>query len=207
MFPDMIVTSLMQDSINNLVAKNGQVQPRLTRLHNKALGIHFSDLNKTLVFVFTDEVKVVANFDGYLDCTVSLPLTIAPKLRDKSQFTTLLKQDKLHIDGDIDVIQQFVALLEELNFDVAEWLSTYTGDVVAHSLTTGVKSTISMLKSMTENQQRYFAEVLVEEWRFIPSALEVAFFADSVDEINTQTVQLEKRLNALEASLKNKIEQ
>lgn len=204
MLPDILVTSLIQAGLNNLLSKNSQSQRGLLRLQNKALSLHFTDINKTLVFVFDKEVRVLASYDGTLDCSLAMPLSVAPKLRDKSQLTTLIKQDKLNLSGDIDIVQQFVALLEELNFDVAEWLSSYTGDVVAHSLTTGVKSAFSTIKTLAERQQRYISEVVVEEWKFAPSALEVACFADSVDEVKSQAFHFELRLQALENAFKCK---
>ena len=206
MLPNVLVTSLIQTGLNNLISKSSQAQRSLLRLHNKTLSLHLSDINKTLVFVFDKEVKVLTSYDGKLDCIVSLPLSIAPKLKDKSQLTTLLKQDKLTLTGDIDTLQQFLALLEELNFDIAEWLSAYTGDVVAHSLTSGIKSVFSSMKALNERQQHYISEVIIEEWRFAPSALEVASFADTVDEVNRQLSHFESRLQVLENALKCKSE-
>lgn len=197
---DSIVASLVQKSLNSLVNKNPQSQRCLFRLKNKKLCVYFSDIKKTLFFVFDKEIEVSTVCDKS-DCCLTMALLMSPKLKDKTQLASLIKEDKLKIEGDIDVLQQFVSLLEEINIDVAQWLSYYTGDIVAHSLVTGTKSAFSKINSFTKKQQRYFSEVIIEEWKFTPSMLEIAYFVDSVGDLESKMLQFESRIKAFEHSL------
>ncbi|USH02414.1 SCP2 domain-containing protein [Grimontia kaedaensis] len=195
---DSLVTAVVETSLNTLLKQDVESQRRLARLKGKVLRVRLTDINKQLVFVFSQQIDVLAGFEGDADCDLALAISVAPQLKDKANLTKLIKEDKLHLDGDIDVAQQFSNLLNGLNPDIAEWLSHYTGDVVAHTLVRGAQQGLAFLKQMTERNQRYVGELVVEEWRLAPGALEVAYFADQVDDVQSQASRLSARLEAFE---------
>ncbi len=198
---DPLVTAVVETSLNTLLKQDSESQRRLARLKGKVLRVRLTDINKQLVFVFSQQIDVLAAFEGDADCELALAISVAPQLKDKANLTSLIKQDKLHLEGDIDVAQQFSNLLNGLNPDIAEWLSHYTGDVVAHTLVRGAQQGLAFLKQMTERNQRYVGELVVEEWRLAPGALEVAYFADQVDEVQSQASRLQARIDAFEKAL------
>ncbi|MDD1795633.1 SCP2 domain-containing protein [Enterovibrio makurazakiensis] len=198
---DPLVTAVVETSLNTLIRQDAESQRRLSRLKGKVLRVSLTDINKQLVFVFSQQLDVLANYEGHADCDLALPISVAPQLKDKANLTQLIKQDKLHLEGDIDVAQQFSNLLNGLNPDIAEWLSHYTGDVVAHTVVRGAKQGFALLKSVGERNQRYAAELVVEEWRLAPGALEVAYFADQVDDVQSQASRLQARFDAFEKKL------
>lgn len=202
---DPFVTAVVETSLNTLLKQDTESQRRLARLKGKVLRVRLTDINKQLVFVFSQQIDVLADFEGEADCDLSLAISVAPQLKDKANLTRLIKQDKLHLEGDIDVAQQFSSLLNGLNPDIAEWLSHYTGDVVAHTLVRGAQQGLAFLKQMTERNQRYVGELVVEEWRLAPGALEVAYFADQVDDVQSQASRLSARLDALEKKLAERV--
>lgn len=202
---DPFVTAVVETSLNTLLKQDAESQRRLARLKGKVLRVRLTDINKQLVFVFSQQIDVLADFEGEADCDLALAISVAPQLKDKANLTQLIKQDKLHLEGDIDVAQQFSSLLNGLNPDIAEWLSHYTGDVVAHTLVRGAQQGLAFLKQMTERNQRYVGELVVEEWRLAPGALEVAYFADQVDDVQSQASRLSARLDALEKKLAERV--
>lgn len=198
---DPFVTAVVETSLNTLLKQDAESQKRLARLKGNVLRVRLTDINKQLVFVFSQQIDVLADFEGEADCDLALAISVAPLLKDKANLTRLIKQDKLHLEGDIDVAQQFSSLLNGLNPDIAEWLSHYTGDVVAHTLVRGAQQGLAFLKQMTERNQHYVGELVVEEWRLAPGALEVAYFADQVDDVQSQASRLSARLDAIEKKL------
>ncbi|MBV7300441.1 ubiquinone biosynthesis accessory factor UbiJ [Enterovibrio paralichthyis] len=198
---DPLVTAVVETSLNTLLKQDSESQRRLARLKGKVLRVRLTDINKQLVFVFSQQIDVLAAFEGDADCELALAISVAPQLKDKANLTSLIKQDKLHLEGDIDVAQQFSNLLNGLNPDIAEWLSHYTGDVVAHTLVRGAQQGLAFIKQVTERNQRYVGELVVEEWRLAPGALEVAYFADQVDEVQSQASRLQARIDAFEKTL------
>lgn len=195
---DTLITAMVETSLNALIRQDAQSLQNLARLKGKILRIRLTDINKQLVFVFSQQIDVLAEFEGDLDCELALPISSAHKLKDKANLTSLIKQDLLHLEGDIDVIQQFSTLLSQLDVDIEQWLSHYTGDVFAHTLVRGVEKIAKSVKQTHKKQQAYISELLIEEWRIAPGALEMACFVDKVDDIQKQVVDLELRLNAFE---------
>lgn len=198
---DTLITAAVETSLNALIRQDAESLQILSRLKGKVLRINLTDINKQPVFVFSQQIDVLTKFEGNVDCELRLPVSSVPKLKNKANLTTLIKQDLLHLEGDIDVVQQFSTLLAGLNLDIAQWLSHYTGDVVAHTLVRGVTKIQASVKQSHKKQKEYICELLIEEWRIAPGALEVACFVDKVDDIQNQVSHIDQRLNALEKSI------
>ena len=50
-------------------------------------------------------------------------MSVLPKLRDRQQMTALIRSGELEVEGDIQVVQNFVALSDQAEFDPAELLA------------------------------------------------------------------------------------
>lgn len=195
---DALVTAVVETSLNALIRQDVESLGRLARLKGKILRVTLTDINKNLVFVFSQQIDVLAKFEGEPDCSLALAVSTLPKLKDKANLATLIKQDLLLLEGDIDVAQKFSDLLSGVNIDVAEWLSGYTGDVLAYSLVQGAEQKWRCVKKTHQKQQQYASQLLIEEWRIAPGALELVYFADRVEDVQCQISLLDARLHALE---------
>ncbi|MGL4733834.1 MAG: ubiquinone biosynthesis accessory factor UbiJ [Enterovibrio sp.] len=199
---DPLVAQLIKKGVNTLLLDASEESlRRLARLQGKVLRLYFSDLKKPLFFVFAQDIDVVAQFAGEVDCQLSLPVTLLAKLQDKALLAGLLKEGKLDLSGDIDVLLQFCALLEEVGFDLEEWISRYIGDVAAHSLVQSGKSLFSVMQKQLKRQQHYVSQLVIEEWRLSPNALEVAYFADCVTRLHDDVDALQERLDKFEQKI------
>ncbi|MEJ2766506.1 SCP2 domain-containing protein [Photobacterium sp. MCCC 1A19761] len=194
---DALVTGAIETSLNALLKDDADSQRRLARLRGKAISVTLNEFNKQLIFIFSQQIDVLAAYEGDVDCRLALNLSVLPELRQQANLTQLIKADKLSLDGDIQLAQQFSSLLSGLKPDVAEILSQYTGDIVAHTVVSGFKNGVETLRRGAERRQRDLAEVITEEWRLAPQALEVAYFADQVDDLRTDVARLESRLNQI----------
>ncbi len=198
---DPLVTAVIETSLNTLINDNPDLVRRLSRLKGQVIQVHIKELDKTLTFVFSQQIDVLANYEGEPDCYLSLHLSVLPELKEQANITKLIKQDKLVLEGDIQLAQKFSQLMDDCKPDVEEWLSRVTGDVVAHTLVQGVKGMGSFVGEQAAKHQNHFAQVLTEEWKIAPPPLEVAHFCDQVDDVKSQAARVEARLNTLLASL------
>ncbi|KMV29384.1 SCP2 domain-containing protein [Photobacterium swingsii] len=194
---DVFVTGVVETSLNTLLNDDAESQRRLARLRGKVISVTINEMGKTLYFVFSQQLDVLGAFEGEVDCQLALNLSVLPELRQQANLTQLIKADKLSLDGDIQLAQQFSSLLSGLKPDVEEKLSQYTGDVVAHTLVQGAKTGLSFVQRGIARRQRDLAEVITEEWKLAPQALEIAYFADQVDDVKTDVARLEARINQL----------
>lgn len=194
---DPLVTAVIETSLNTLVNDDPDLVRRLSRLKGQIIQVNLKELNKTLTFVFSQQIDVLADYEGQPDCYLSLNLSVLPELREQSNITKLIKQDKLILEGDIQLAQKFAQLMTDCKPDLEEWLSRVTGDVVAHTLVQGVKNVGGFVASQANKHQNHFAQVLTEEWKIAPAPLEVAHFCDQVDDIKSAAARLEAKLNTL----------
>lgn len=194
---DPLVTAVIETSLNTLVNDDPDLMRRLSRLKGQIIQVNLKELNKTLTFVFSQQIDVLADYEGQPDCYLSLNLSVLPELREQSNITKLIKQDKLILEGDIQLAQKFAQLMTDCKPDLEEWLSRVTGDVVAHTLVQGVKNVGGFVASQANKHQNHFAQVLTEEWKIAPAPLEVAHFCDQVDDVKSAAARLEAKLNAL----------
>ena len=105
------------------------------------------------------------------------------------------------LEGDIQLAQKFSQLMTDIKPDPEEWLSRFTGDVVAHTVVQSAKNQAEWFKQGLQNQQRKLGTVLTQEWQVAPNALEVAYFCDQIDELASSLSRMEQRLDRLVAKL------
>ncbi len=194
---DALVTGLVEASLNRLIQDDNELNRRLGRLKGQAIRIHLIEFDKSLTFLFSQQIDVLAHYEGEVDCYLSLSLSVLPQLKDHANITQLIKQDKLVLEGDVQLAQKFANLLNDSRPDVAEWLSRYIGDIAAHQLVSSGERGVQRVKANAERQQRYLGQVLTEEWRVAPPPLELAYFCDQVDELRSSVARFEARLQRI----------
>ncbi|GLQ73114.1 ubiquinone biosynthesis accessory factor UbiJ [Vibrio penaeicida] len=192
-----LVTAVVETTLNTLIQDDPALVKRMTRLKGQVIQVHVKEINKTLTFIFSQQIDVLAHFEGDADCYLSLSLSVLPELREQANITQLIKQDKLVLEGDIQLAQKFSQLLTDAKPDLEEWLSRVTGDVIAHTFVSSAKQSVEWVKKNAEKKQDHIAQVLTEEWRIAPPPPEVAHFCDQVDDIASAVARTESRLNAL----------
>ncbi len=203
---DQVATAAIETAVNTLIKDKPEHSRKMSRLKGKALQVHLIELNKTLTFVFSQQIDVLAHYEAKPDCYLALHLTGLPELRDQNNITNLIKQGKIKLKGDFQLAQQFWQLMKDCKPDLEEWLSKITGDVVAHLLAQGVRDSGDWLKKRINKHQTHLAEVLTEEWKVAPGALQVAFFCEQITELSAEAETLNKRLTAFEKRLTARVE-
>lgn len=192
-----LVTAAIETTLNTLIQDDPELVRRLSRLKGQVIQVHLKEFNKTLTFIFSQQIDVLAAYEGESNCYLSLNVSILPELREQANITQLIKQDKLVLEGDIQLAQKFAQLITDCKPDVEEWLSRVTGDVLAHALVQGVRDIGQALQSQRSKHQNHLSQVLTEEWRLLPSSLEVAYFCDQVDDLNSQAARIEAKIQHL----------
>lgn len=192
-----LVTAAIETTLNTLIQDDPELVRRLSRLKGQVIQVHLKEFNKTLTFIFSQQIDVLAAYEGESNCYLSLNVSILPELREQANITQLIKQDKLVLEGDIQLAQKFAQLITDCKPDVEEWLSRLTGDVLAHALVQGVKDIGQALQSQRSKHQNHLSQVLTEEWRLLPSSLEVAYFCNQVDDLNSQAACIEAKIQHL----------
>ena len=194
-----LVTAGVENLLNTFLYRSPALKSARTRLQGKVLRVDLKGFSTPLVLVFSErQVDVLGAWEGEADCTVITHASVLPKLRDRQQLTALIRSGELEVQGDLQVVQNMVTLCDLAEFDPAELLAPYTGDIVAEGVGKVLRGGAQFLLKGAQRQQRYVAEAITEEWRLAPGPLELAWFAEETTAIERALAALEKRLETLE---------
>ncbi|MDS6633198.1 SCP2 domain-containing protein [Klebsiella michiganensis] len=194
-----LVTAGLETVLNTFLWRDRALKPARQRLLGKVLRIELQELSDPVVLVFSErQLDVLGAWEGEADCTVRTRLSVLPQLRNRQQLTALIRSGDLEVQGDLQVVQNTVTLCDLAEFDPAELLAPYTGDVVAEGFSKVFRGGARFLLHGAQRQQRYVAEAITEEWRLAPGPLELAWFAEETAAVERTLTALEKRLDTLE---------
>ena len=111
---------VLEQGLNKLLALDPDSQTALQKLKGKRLIIALQELPFEILVVGSQQIDVLCltseeeQTDEKIvegaDCYLKTSLWCLPELKDTSQLTQLIKQDKLVLDGDIQVAQAFSQL-------------------------------------------------------------------------------------------------
>lgn len=140
---------------------------------------------------------LVTSLTEHSDCTIKTSLATLKALQEKEQLTQLIKQDKLEIEGDLQVAQQFMQFAQSLHIDWLTELSKHIGDIPTFKLSRLAKKSLNKINFAKEQIQLDASEFLVHEKRLVVSKSEVNTFNQSVSKVNEQVEKLETRIAQL----------
>ncbi|MGP2451400.1 ubiquinone biosynthesis protein UbiJ [Pantoea stewartii subsp. indologenes] len=195
-----VITAGIETALNRILYRDRGLKSARQRLAGKVLMLRLSELSWPLVLVFSEQqLDVLSDWQDSSDCTVITQLKSLPKLRDRQQLTTLIRSGELQVEGDLQVVQQFSALMDLAELDPAEYLAPWIGDIAAQGISQGAQRALRLFKAETQRRQDYLGQALTEEWRVAPGALEFAWFAEEVSAMERSLEALNARLAQLEA--------
>ncbi len=107
----------------------------LGALNGKTLHFALEDLALEVNFICTNSrIFVTTDTTGASDVDIKLKSSVFLALLQGEELTELLRQDKIIIHGDVKTAQLLVDLLQQIDIDLEEILSKYTGDIIAHQV-------------------------------------------------------------------------
>ncbi|MEC5320896.1 SCP2 domain-containing protein [Brenneria populi subsp. brevivirga] len=196
-----VLTAALETALNQLLFRDRSMKAARQRLLGKTLQIELAELDMPLTLIFSERrLDVVGQWEDRADCRLKTRLAVLMKLRDRQHLSALMRGGDLIIEGDIQVAQQFIGLLDLAEFDPAEWLAPYLGDIVAQGVSQTAQKTLGVANHFLRRQRRFLSETLTEEWRLAPGKLENAWFHDEVAELEKSAQTLSERLAKLEAA-------
>ncbi|WP_409309971.1 SCP2 domain-containing protein [Pectobacterium sp. B1J-3] len=194
-----VLTATLETALNQLLFRDRSMKTARQRLQGKTLKIVLSELDAPVVLVFNEQrLDVISQWEDEADCQLKTRISVLLKLRDRQNLSALMRSGELVIEGDIQVAQQFITLLDLAEFDPAEWFAPYLGDIVAQNLSQTTQKTLRFLGQTLCRSQHVLSETIVEEWRLAPGRLEHVWFHDEIAALDKSVDRLSERLAKLE---------
>lgn len=192
-----LITAAIETSLNSVLFRDKSLKAARLRLAGKVLSIELREVSFPLLLVFSErQVDVLSQWDGDADCTVTTNVAVLAKLRDRQQLSPLMRSGELIVEGDIQVVQQLITLLDLAEWEPSEWLAPYIGDIAAETIGQAIQKSNRFLSK--QFQQHYVAEAITEEWKIAPAPLEVVWFNEEIDATARATEALTARLATME---------
>ena len=218
-----LFSDLLERGLNSLLKLDPDSQSSLQKLKGKRLLVSINELPVDLVIVASGQIDVLilerggsndeSNSNGQTapvtlegaDCYIQTSLFTLPELQDSSRLTSLIKQDKLQLEGDIQLAQAFSQLFLKLNIDWEEQLAKRTNDVLAHEVFRFGKNLFSKADKFLQSMQTILSEAAIEEKNIAAPATLVESFICEVTDLQSQSEQFEQRLQRFENTNKGKL--
>jgi ubiquinone biosynthesis protein UbiJ len=194
-----LMTAGIEGVLNTFLWRDRSLKSARQRLQGKTLRISLKEFSAPLVLAFSEQqLDVLSQWEGEADCQVTTRIGVLPKLRDRQQLTALIRSGELEVEGDIQVVQNLASLMDLAEFDPAELLAPYIGDIASEGISKIARRGGKLLQKGFIRNQQYLGEALTEEWRVALGSLEVAWFAEETEALARSVDSLSERLDKLE---------
>lgn len=197
----LTLTEGLETSINLVLKQDQNILKKFAQLQGKVIAFEFTELDLTLfIFPHNEGVQVQYLYEGQADTTLQgSPLAfINMSLGDS---TDSFFSGEIRIKGDIELGQQFKRIFDQLDLDWEEWLSGYTGDLVAFKAGSLVRHLNSWGKDTLKILQLDAREYLQDEGQLSPHSAELCDFAEEISQLRDHTARLQARLERLQKLL------
>lgn len=198
-----LVGEVIERIVNPLIKLDPGTYQRLAVLQGKQLRVNLAELPFAVVLAFAEDISVLTlakSEHGEYDCEVQLTVDVLSQLKDSSQIPQLIQQKKLQLQGDITVAQDVSLLINKLEIDWEEQLSSYVGDIAAHQLFQIGRTLKQKADDVLTDMTRMLSEGAVEEKKIAAPAIAVSHYCNQVTELRSDVARLEARLTRISDS-------
>ncbi|WP_394391215.1 ubiquinone biosynthesis accessory factor UbiJ [Shewanella woodyi] len=198
----LLLSAALETALKQVIAQSPDEYAKLRSLHGKVLCIQLSQLSWPIYLIFAKEIQVLGKYEGEVTTKVNADITTLYQLTEGANLTELIKQDKLSLEGDLNLLQTFSHFLQKVEFDFAEPLSKYIGDAPTHMLITGLEQAKNDITHIFRQSRSHVGQLTTEEYKLAPHAIEFVYLGDKIDDLVADIDAIEKRINNLQIRAK-----
>jgi ubiquinone biosynthesis protein UbiJ len=225
MYEAQVMTAAVEFAINKILSFDEDSHVLLTPLVGKQCEIKLHELPFPLVFNFHAKKVEVSSLSSPLSsdiseqvgtqkqqqknhnyCAISLSIFIISELKDTSNITRLIRENKLDFDGDLQIARNMSELFAGLNIDIEEILSNHIGDIAAHNAMQSAESFGQFIKTKHTQAMQALSDVLLDEKPIGVRPIMIENYIQEVSEVRDTLARLEARLAILENKARKKQE-
>lgn len=197
-----VLTGLLERAANKALSLSGS-QDSLSELEQKTLILLLSELSFPLSFTIADKKIICSTQTETSDCQITTSLASLRQLKAEQQITTLIKQDKLDVSGDIKIAQQFASVIDSLNIDWQSELAKHIGDIPTHKLSQFGNKVSGKFAKISASMQADISEYLVHEHRLVVTQGQIHRFQQGVQDVAREADTLTQRIKQLSEKISN----
>ena len=196
-----LLASTLELVANQVLSRSIAATHSLDKLAGLSLAISLSEFERPFCLHVCDGKLLIttpehANLTA--DCIISSSISTLIELKSEQQLTELIKQDKLDIEGNIKVAQQFAGLVEQLDIDWASELEQHIGDIATHKVLTLARAINKKIAFAGRQIQADASEYLIHEKALVVTQSELNLHHEQVSSTVRSLEQLERKLSQIE---------
>jgi ubiquinone biosynthesis protein UbiJ len=195
-----MLDALAAAAINHLLQGAAWARERMVPFAGASVRFHLPPASAT--FSIGEDGTLQPAASG-VEPAASIRLTPALAVR-----LALLKDDsaraEVEVEGDAALAAALTRIFGALSWDVEEDLSRVVGDVAAHRIGRAGRAFLDWQAALAANLARSVGEYLTEERAVVPGREALHLFAAAVDELRDDTQRLEKRIQRLASTARER---
>ena len=175
--------------VNRMLQAAPRAMTRLQRFAGKTAVFKSGPFLLRLTEVANGAVDV-ASQGALADVTMTLPPAFLPRFaaREEAAF------NEVSLQGDAEFAQEITFLARNLEWDIEEDLSKFTGDILAHRIVAMANSAREWRKDASARLGENVKEYLTEERPALAPRRDVEAFLHEVDTLRDDVARMEKRI-------------
>ena len=193
------ILPIFENALNKYISLDPEGLAKVKELAGSVLLIEEPHFNLRFYMVFTHSgIRLQTKYQGFVDTTLrGTPFALIQLTKFFENSHKTIFSGSITISGDVELGQKVQAIFDNLDIDLEEQLSHYTGDVIAHQVGNITRGLRSYTKNTAEILCQNFSEYLQEEQRFTPSRIELEDFLQEVEKLRDDVERVVVRASRL----------
>lgn len=195
---DLAYASLEQ-AINQHLSVDAKARTEMAKLHGRVIGIEILGTGQTLYLAPGPEmIQLFGSHEGKPDCLLQgSPMTIA-QLRTPIPEDGPAIPDEMQARGDLELAEQFCRILRRVRIDWEEYLSQYTGSLIAGEIGKAIGFADYWRGHIANTLREDVHAALQHENSVLLSRNDINTFSADVDNLAQELQQLQQRISNLQ---------
>lgn len=198
MLPSFVL-SLIEQILNQALKLDPSLVNKLKAVEHQCLLVEVRDWQQKIAITYANQQLhlYTAVEDADADCMISANINTLLALKNPAMLTQLIRQDKLDLQGDLNVAQRYSSAFSSLDIDWPEQLAKYVGDAPAQQLYLHLQSLKQQGKKAISQLANTLTSLCQDELAITIHPLELEQFKQKNRALKNQVAAMEQRINAL----------
>ncbi len=192
----------LETALNKYLSLDTDASYFLEPLAGKVIAVTVQPFAETIYLCpSNDVIQILDEYPSHPDTTLSGSIFALGLMSFSSTPMRSIFSGEVKIEGDMHTGRKFQELFANLDIDLEEQLSHFTGDIIAHKVGQFFRAGQNWSHESIESFQLNLSEFLQEETRDLPAKAECDIFYRQIDELRTDFDRLQSRVKRLQKHL------
>ncbi|WP_213875623.1 SCP2 sterol-binding domain-containing protein [Pseudomonas sp. dw_358] len=191
----------VEHGLNRVLRLDSTALPRLAHLHGKVIEVDcLQPTFKLYILPGAEGLTLATHWAAEPDCVLRAPASSLLRLALSKDKTAVLHSPQVDLSGNSHVLQDLVAVLQDLELDWEYEVQRWLGPVATSLLGGHLRSRAGWARQGANNVSRNLADYLAEETRTLVGEHEAQARFAELDRLKIDLERLEARFERLQRS-------